>query len=163
MSKRTYLAPLGATSITVNGRTYEVDGKGRLHCSDEAAHADLLTHGYRDADEAAEADAGAVVVTKPGLELAQWQRELDERALEQAAHGVSLAEREAALEERTKAAAVALASQADELNRRAAALADGETSLAMRLHAIEQREAALAAAPPPPPPADPVSTKKPGK
>lgn len=160
MSKRIYHAPLGATSISVNGQTYDVDGKGRLHCEDESAHAELLSHGYTFGDAPA-APAGDSDATKPGLELARWQRELDDREATLKSVEAGLVERETTLRE----VGESLSTRENELAARAADLANKETDMAMRVFALDQREAALAAAapPPPPPPADQTPAKGKGK
>jgi hypothetical protein len=153
-NKRIYRAPLGATSITVNGNTYEVDAKGNLECNDDAAHADLLSHGYTYGDDAAADDH--VPDRIDGRELAAWQKELDERV-------VVLREREADLDERhaaLNARAAELEDQAATLAAYRTDLANKETDLTIRTHQLEQREAALAAAVPPPPPEAPAVKSK---
>jgi hypothetical protein len=162
MTKRTYHAPAGATSITVNGKTYEVDTKGKLHCDDEAAHADLLSHGYTFGDAPV---ATALVVTDDATLRAQLDAaleavgartvELDAREAELDRRDVELAEAVTKATEQVAAAKL----RGTELDQRAADLANRETDLTMRLFAVEQREVALAASAPPPPPAPPADGK----
>ena len=45
MAKRKYKAPEGATSITIAGETFDVK-RGVVVVSDEASHADMLSHGF---------------------------------------------------------------------------------------------------------------------
>lgn len=143
---RIYRAPEGATSVTVNGKEYVVDAKGRLKCDDESAHAELLSHGYTYGD--------APVAQKSALEdnaahLKQREDIVLEREQKLAQAITGMAEREDTL----RTVGESLAARETELSARAADLANRETDLTLRAHAVEQREAALAATAPPPPPA----------
>lgn len=141
---RKYTAPLGATSITIGGETFEVK-KGIVTVDEAVSHADLISHGY--VPEGEEPVAAASVADLREVEFAEAAQFLNERRTE-------LDTREAAL----AALATELNVRAAELDAREAALAARDVDLAMREHAVVQREAV-----PPPPPTGDAPAKRGGK
>lgn len=145
---RVYTAPAGATSITINGQTYDVDSKGKLKCDDDSAHADLLSHGFIYGD----APTATAPTTYSADELARMKAALEEHAANLQA---DFNKRDAGLAEREKT----LREVGESLNGREAELAARAADLGNRETALVLREAALAATTPPPPPAPPADTK----
>jgi protein tyrosine phosphatase (PTP) superfamily phosphohydrolase (DUF442 family) len=146
MEKRTYKAPVGATSITVSGKTYDVDGKGNLQCDDDSVHDVLLSHGFTYGD------APVVPTTYSADDLARMKAALEERA----------AQLQADFEARDQSLTdyrITLDKFDNELKDREAALNARAADLGNRETALVMREAALAAAAPPPPPAPPADAK----
>lgn len=75
---RTYTAPAGASSITVHGKTYEVNAKGKISVEDEGAHAELLSHGYTygDAPKTAPTNYSAADLAQRAADLATRETDL---------------------------------------------------------------------------------------
>lgn len=163
---RKYHAPEGATSISIDGESFDVNKAGLVAVPEHASHEAMLAHGYRlDGDAIVVADA-----IKAGPDSLEWK--LAQRASELDGFEASLADKHAA----ANARAAELDSRESDLATRTeqfeqsikTATADLDAragELVTRAAELDQREAdlkALAAlsAPPPPPSAADLPTKK---
>lgn len=146
-----YQAPVGATSISIDGQSYEVDKDGVVSVPAHADHAHLLAHGYRQFGD----DAVATKAAPGSAEVV-----LADRAAELDAREADFAIRQEQFEQSLKTAVADLDDRVAKLQALAAELDAREVALDALAVTLTAKPADPAPPAPPPPAPLPHGKKK---